>query len=103
MNLLAALVIIALVVGGIWVWNHLTFDTQDFIVEDILPIVLLVLLAGVGVWIVIRKIQHRRRILEKRDRLVKRFKEEPSAQKRLDLAFALVELNRYELQRVWKQ
>ena len=96
-NLLAALLIIALVVGGIWVWNHLTFDTQDFIVEDILPIVLLVLLAGVGAWLIIRKFQHRRRTFEKRDRLVKRFKGESSAQKRLDLAFALVELNRYEL------
>jgi ABC-type nickel/cobalt efflux system permease component RcnA len=97
-NLLAALVIIALVVGGIWVWNHLSFDTQDLIVEDILPIVLLVLLAGVGIWLMVRKFQQRRQKLEKRERLIKRFKEEPSAQKRVDVAFTLVELNRFELE-----
>ncbi len=96
-NLLAALVIIALVVGGIWTWNHLSFDTQDLIIEDILPIVLLVLLAGVGIWLMVRKYQQRHHMLEKRDGLIKRFKETSSAQKRVDVAFTLVELNRFEL------
>lgn len=96
-NLLAALLIIALIVGGIWVWNHLSFDTQDYIVEDVLPIVLLVLVVGVGIGLTIRKFQQRRRNLERRDQLIKRFEGESSAQKRLDLAFALVELNRFEL------
>ena len=96
-NLLAALVLVAIVVGGIWVWNHLSFDTQDIIVEEVLPIVLVVILAGVGIWIIIRNIRHRRRICEKRDRLIARFEKESSTQKRLDFAFALIELNRYEL------
>ena len=73
-NLLAALAIIALVVGGIWVWNHLSFDTQDLIVEDILPIVLLVLLAGVGIWMMVRKFKLRRHMLEQREQLINRFK-----------------------------
>ena len=97
-NLLAALLIIAVVVGGIWVWNHLSFDTQDLIVEDILPIVLLVLLAGVGIWFIVRKIKLRRQMLDQRERLIQRFKQEPSAQKRVDVAFTLVDLNRYELE-----
>lgn len=97
-NILAALAIIALVVAAIWVWNHLSFDTQDFIIEDIMPIVLLVLLGGGGIWLTVRKYQRRRQMLEKRERLIKRFKEEPSAQKRVDLAFALVELNGFELE-----
>ncbi|UCE63239.1 MAG: HEAT repeat domain-containing protein [Nitrospirota bacterium] len=97
-NILAALVIIALVVGGIWVWNHLSFDTQDLIVEDILPIVLLVMLAGVGIWLMVRKFKLRRHMLEQRERLINRFKQESSAQKRVDVAFTLVELNRYELE-----
>ena len=97
-NLLAALAIIALVVGGIWVWNHLSFDTQDLIVEDILPIVFLVFLAGVGMWMMVRKFKLRRHLLEQRERLINRFKQESSAQKRVDVAFTLVELNRYELE-----
>ena len=97
-NLLAALLIIALIVGGIWIWNHLSFDTQDLIVEDILPIVLLVLVGGVGIWLIVRKFQYRRQTLEKRERLIDRFKQESSAQKRVDVAFSLVELNRFELE-----
>lgn len=97
-NLLLALVIIALVVGGIWAWNHLSFDTQDFIVEEILPIVLLVLLAGVGTGLMVKKYQGRRHRLEKRQQLIQRFNRESSAQKRVDLAFTLVELNRYDLE-----
>ena len=96
-NLLAALVIIAVVVGGIWVWNHLSFDTQDLIVEDILPIGLLVLLAGVGIWLIVRKFKLRRQMLDRRERLIQRFTRESSAQKRVDVGFTLVELNRYEL------
>lgn len=97
-NLLLALVIVALVVGGIWVWNHLSFDTQDYIIEEILPIVSLVLLAGVGTWLMVGKYQARRHRLEKRQQLIQRFNRESSAQKRVDLAFTLVELNRYKLE-----
>ena len=39
-NILAGLVMLALIVGGIWIWNHLSFDTQDYVVEEIIPIVL---------------------------------------------------------------
>ncbi len=96
-NILAALMIIALVVGGVWVWNHLSFDTQDLIVEDILPIVLLVMLAGVGIWLMVRKFNLHRHRQEQREQLINRFKQESSAQKRVDVAFTLVELNRYEI------
>ena len=89
--------IIALVVGGVWVWNHLSFDTQDLIVEDILPIVLLMILAGVGIWLMVRKLNLHRHRQEQREQLINRFKQESSAQKRVDVAFTLVELNRYEV------
>ena len=96
-NILAALMIIALVVGGVWVWNHLSFDTQDLIVEDILPIVLLVMLAGVGIWLMVRKFNLHRHRQKQREQLIDRFKQASSAQKRVDVAFMLVELNRYEI------
>lgn len=96
-NILAALMIIGLVVGGVWVWNHLSFDTQDLIVEDILPIVLLVMLAGVGIWLMVRKFNLHRHRQEQREQLINRFKQGSSAQKRADVAFTLVELNRYEI------
>ena len=96
-NLLAGLVGLGCVVGGIWVWNHLSFDTQDWIIDDIIPILLVVIIVGVVLGGVMRKIQARRRIREKRDRLIKRFEQERSSQKRRDIAFALVELNEFQL------
>lgn len=96
LNLLAALVILALVVGGVWAWHHLSFDTQDYIVDELVPIFLVLLVAGMAGWMILRNFQQRRQIQAKRDRLMARFRQEPSAQKRRDIAFALVELNQYE-------
>ncbi len=96
-NLLAGLGGVGCVVAAIWVWNHLSFDTQDWIIDDIIPILLVVIVVGVLSGFIIRKIQARRRIREKRDRLIKRFEQEQSSQKRRDIAFVLVELNEFQL------
>lgn len=96
-NLLAGLGGVGCVVAAIWVWNHLSFDTQDWIIDDIIPILLVVMVVGVLSGFIIRKIQARRRIREKRDRLIKRFEQEQSSQKRRDIAFVLVELNEFQL------
>ncbi len=96
-NLLAGLGGVGCVVAAIWVWNHLSFDTQDWIIDDIIPILLVVMVVGVLSGFIIRKFQARRRIREKRDRLIKRFEQEQSSQKRRDIAFVLVELNEFQL------
>ncbi len=96
-NILAGLGGVGFIVGGIWIWNHLSFDTQDWIIDDIIPILLLVTVVGIVSWVFLRKIGQRRQVLQKRDRWVKRFEQERSAQKRRDIAFALVELNQYQL------
>ena len=96
-NLLAGLVVIGFLVGGIWVWNHLSFDTQDWIIDDIIPILLIVIVVGVVSGVILRKFRLRRLTREKRDLLIKRFEQEQSSKKRLDIAFVLVELNEYQL------
>ena len=96
-NLLAGLGGIGCVVGAIWVWNHLSFDTQDWIIDDIIPVILVVVIAGVALGAVFRKVQARRRLHEKRDRLITRFQQEQSSQKRRDIGFVLVELNEFQL------
>ncbi len=98
LNVLAGLISIGILVGCIWVWNHLSFDTQDWIVDDIIPIVLLVIVVGIGFGVIVKKIRARHQLREKRDRLIRRFEQEPSSKKQLDLAFVLVELNGYHLE-----
>lgn len=97
-NLTTILVVIGLIVAGVWVWKNLDYDTQDIIVEDVLPMAFLVLLAGVGVWLLVRKIKQHRNWKLRRQRLISKFQAEASPDKRLDLAFSLIEVNGYKLE-----
>ncbi len=96
-NPFAGLLVLGLIVGGIWVWNHLHFDTQDYIIDEILPLVIGSILSGLAIWIGYRKWQSKKERLRLRDRLIQRFQKEPSPQKRRDLAFTLVEVNGFEV------
>ena len=95
-NLFAGLILLGLIVAGIWVWNHLNFDTQDYIVDEIIPIIGLFIVFGVGIWVGIRKWHAHRDRLHLRDRLLERFEKESSPQKRRDLAFTIIEVNQFE-------
>jgi hypothetical protein len=90
------LLVLGLIVAGIWIWNHLTFDTQDYIIDEIIPVLGLIIVMGGGLWIGVRKWRARKERLQLRDRLLQRFQKEPSPQKRRDLAFTLIEVNQFE-------
>ena len=87
---------LGLIVAGIWVWHHLNFDTQDYIVDEIIPIIGVIVIVSVGIWVIWRKWRTRQDRLRLRDRLIQRFQKEPSPQKQRDLAFTLVEVNQYD-------
>ena len=95
-NPFIGLLVLGLIVAAIWIWNHLTFDTQDYITDDILPILGVIVGLGVGLWVGIKKWRVCKERLQLRDRLLQRFQKEPSPQKRRDLAFALIEVNQFE-------
>ncbi len=87
---------LGLIVAGIWVWHHLNFDTQDYIVDEIIPIIGIVVVLCIGLLIIWRKWRTRQDRLKLRDRLIQRFQKEPSPHKQRDLAFTLVEVNQFE-------
>jgi hypothetical protein len=95
-NPFIGLLVLGLIVAGIWIWNHLTFDTQDYIIDEIIPILGLIIVMGGGLWVGVRKWRARKERLQLRDRLLQRFQKEPSPQKRRDLAFTLIEVNLFE-------
>ena len=95
-NPFIGLLVLGLIVAGIWIWNHLNFDTQDYITDEVVPILGLIIVLGGGLWLGIKKWRTRKERLQLRDRLLQRFQKEPSPQKRRDLAFTLIEVNQFE-------
>ncbi len=97
-SLTSILLIIGLVVTSVWVWKRIPLETQDYLVERMVPLVLLALVAGLLLWVLVQKVRRRWKIRQERDRLMARLEREMSPGERLDLAFALVELNGYRLE-----
>lgn len=95
-NPFIGLLVLGCIVAGIWIWNHLSFNTQDYIVDEIIPILIgLIAFGGLG-WVGWKKWRTHKDRLKLRDRLIQRFQKEPSPQKRRDLAFTIVEVNQYQ-------
>lgn len=97
-RVMLALLLVGIVVASVWIWKRLPLDTQDYLAERVVPAALLVAAMALVGWMLIRRIQRRRRHRTLRDQLVARFEREPSREKRLDLAFSLVEVNDYRLE-----
>jgi len=92
----SVLFLVALIVSAIWGWNHLDFDTQDFIIDEVVPIVFFGLAVILLLWVGIRKWQRHKHSRKKGERLMEQFKEEKSLRKRFDLTIELIELNDYK-------
>ena len=94
-NLTAALLLVAVIVTGVWVWKRLPLATQDYLIDQAIPLALLVGMIASGGWLVIRYIRTRRMRRQERMRLVRSFTQASTVEKRLDIAFALIEVNHY--------
>lgn len=94
-NLTAILVLLGLVVSGVWVWKRLSPDVQDLIIDQALPLAAVLALLLTSAWILVKKIQTRINRRKKLTRLMALLEKQSSPEKRLELAFALIELNEY--------
>ena len=95
-TLTTVLALLILIVGTAWIWNHLDFDTQDFIIDEIIPVLLLVTVGTLFSWMTVRKIKQKKTRLKRRERLIQQFIQEKAPRKRFDLATELIELNQYK-------
>ena len=95
-NVNAIALLLGLVIGSVWVWKRLSAEHQDYIIDYAIP---LVLLAGAGlalVWIIVRTVRKRTRRLQLRATLLAQFERETAHAKKLETAFALIEVNEYQ-------
>ena len=97
-NLTAIALILGTVITSVWVWKRLSLDTQDYIIDQAIPLVavgLAVLTVLVMLWRAFRRRQSNR---QERDRLLKLFEKETKREKQLELAFAMIEVNGYRIE-----
>jgi hypothetical protein len=96
-NLTLLAVLIGLIVTGVWIWKRLSTETQDYIVDQAVPIGAISLAIVVLLSIPIRAMLRRRARSQERKRLLALFERETVQDKRRDLAFSLLEINEYRV------
>ncbi|TAJ26831.1 MAG: HEAT repeat domain-containing protein [Nitrospirae bacterium] len=96
-RLTTVLVLVGLIVTGVWVWKRISPDAKDAFVERAAPIALVSLAVGLLLWWAISRVARRLSLRAERKRLIAQFERTTGTEKRLELAFALIEMNRYRL------
>ncbi len=96
-NLSAIVILLGIVITSVWVWKRLSLESQEFVIDQAIPLAAAVLGIGVLVMVVIKKIRRRVQQSRKRDRLLAAFQRETVRDKKLELSFALAEVNGYRV------
>lgn len=93
----AIVILIGLIVAGVWIWKRLPAETQDYAVDQALPVAAGGVVVATMVLTVIVKIRQRGAQRRERNRLIAAFQREQTEEKKLDISFALIECNTYRL------
>ncbi|HEX7766895.1 MAG TPA: HEAT repeat domain-containing protein [Nitrospira sp.] len=96
-NLSAIVILLGIVIASVWVWKRLSLESQEYVIDQAIPLAAAVLGIGVLVMVVIKKIRRRVQQTRKRDRLLAAFQRETVRDKKLELSFALAEVNGYRV------
>jgi HEAT repeat protein len=94
-NLTAIVILLGIVIASVWVWKRLSLESQEYVIDQAIPLAAAVIGIGVLVMVVISKIRRRLQQKRKRDRLLAAFQRETVREKKLELSFALAEVNGY--------
>ncbi|HEY6084989.1 MAG TPA: HEAT repeat domain-containing protein, partial [Nitrospira sp.] len=94
-NLTAIFLLLGVIIAGVWVWKRLSLDTQEYVIDQAIPLAFLGLAIASTLWLVARVFKQRRARRRERQRLIQVFQRETSRDKQLETAFALIEVNEY--------
>ena len=94
-NVTTIFILLGVVVSGVWIWKRLSPDMQDVVIDQAIPLAAAVLVVLVAIWVLVDKVRGRRKQKQARDKLITLFEAQTAAEKRLKLAFALIEVNEY--------
>lgn len=90
-------VLLGLAIAGVWIWKRLSIEAQDYIVDQAVPMTVIGLSCALLLFIPIRMLHRRKMRGQERTTLLTLFHRETAQAKKLDLAFALLENNDYQI------
>jgi HEAT repeat protein len=94
-NLAAIGVVLGVVIAGVWIWKRLSLETQEYVIDQAVPVALALLVVAIGLGLLARAINRRRALRRERAKLLAAFEQATAEEKKLEIAFALIELNGY--------
>src|SRR6476660_6518818 len=97
-NLTAIVLLLGTVITSVWVWKRLSPETQDYVIDQAIPLALLGVVSLVIMWTIVRTVRKRKHQLYHRARLLAQFERETARDKKLETAFALIEVNEYHVE-----
>ena len=96
-NLAFLAILISLIVTGIWIWKRLSFDTQDYIIDQAVPMAAMGLALALLLFVPIRAVLRHRAKSQERTKMLTLFEQETAQDKKLEIAFALLEMSDYQV------
>ena len=94
-NLAAIGFLLGIVIVGVWVWKRLSLDTQEYVIDQAIPMAFAGLVIAIGFWFLARAFIRRRAQRGERAKLMAAFERATVGEKKLEIAFALIEVNGY--------
>jgi hypothetical protein len=94
-NLIAIGVVLGIVIAGVWVWKRLSLDIQEYVIDQAIPVAFAGLVVAAGLFLLVRVFNRRRARRRERAKLLAAFERATVQEKKLEIAFALMELNEY--------
>jgi hypothetical protein len=96
-NLVAIATVTVILIAGVWIWKRLSLDSQDYIIDQAVPMAAIGLVLAIVLFIPIRAVLRHRAKSQERAKLLTLFERETVQDKKLELAFALLEINAYRV------
>jgi len=97
-NLTAIVILVGLVITGVWVWKRLSLETQEYVIDQAIPMAFVALVVGAGLLMLVRAFNRRKEQRRERAKLLAAFERATVREKKLEIAFALIEVNRYRVE-----
>jgi len=94
-NLTAIVILVGVVIAGVWVWKRLSLETQGYVIDQAIPMAFAGLVIAAGLLMLVRAYNRRRAQRRERAKLLAAFERATVQEKKLEIAFALIDVNGY--------